>query len=120
MLESVGLTHFQTALLDAITFDLANIPGVTAVVLGGSYARGTARPESDIDVALYYAESSPPEIEAIRRCAEKISIPNHPPTVAGYYKWGPWVNGDLLNSVQFGNTSNILCVLFLCVSAPLW
>jgi hypothetical protein len=93
MLESVGLTHFQIALLDTITFDLANIPGVTAVVLGGSYARGTARPESDIDVALYYAESSPPEIEALRRCAEKISIPNHPPTVAGYYKWGPWVNG---------------------------
>jgi Nucleotidyltransferase domain len=89
MLESVGLTHFQIALLDTITFDLANIPGVTAVVLGGSYARGTARPESDIDVALYYAESSPPEIEAIRCCAEKISIPNHPPTVAGYYKWGP-------------------------------
>jgi len=83
MLESVGLTHFQIALLDTITFDLANIPGVTAVVLGGSYARGTARPESDIDVALYYAESSPPEIEAIRRCAEKISIQNHPQPRSG-------------------------------------
>ena len=36
MLESFGLTHFQIALLKAITFDLANIPAVTAVVLGGS------------------------------------------------------------------------------------
>jgi hypothetical protein len=44
-------------------------------------------------VGLYYSENSPPDIEAIRRCAEKISGPNTRPTVVGYYKWGPWVNG---------------------------
>jgi Nucleotidyltransferase domain len=93
MLESLGLTPSQIGLLSTITLDLSNIPGVTAIVLGGSYARGTARPDSDIDVALYYFEKSPPEIAAIRQCAEKISKPDHPPTVAGFYKWGPWVNG---------------------------
>ena len=93
MLESLGLTPSQIVLLNAVTLDLVKIPGVTAIVLGGSYARGTARPDSDIDIALYYSESSLPDIEAIRCSAEKISLPNHPPTVAGYYKWGPWVNG---------------------------
>jgi Nucleotidyltransferase domain len=69
------------------------VPGVVAVVLGGSYARRTARPDSDLDLGLYYSENSPPDVEAIRRCAETISAPNTPPTVVGYYQWGPWVNG---------------------------
>jgi predicted nucleotidyltransferase len=93
MLESLGLNSSQIDLLSTIALDLSKIPGVAAVVLGGSYARGTARPDSDIDVAIYYSEKSPPEIAAIRQCAEKISSPDHPPTVAGFYKWGPWVNG---------------------------
>ena len=93
MLESLGLNSSRIALLSTITLDLSKIPEVAAVVLGGSYARGTARPDSDIDVAVYYSEKSPPEIAAIRQCAEKISSPEHPPTVAGFYKWGPWVNG---------------------------
>jgi hypothetical protein len=33
MLQSFGLTHFQIALLNAITFDLANIPGETPQAL---------------------------------------------------------------------------------------
>jgi hypothetical protein len=93
MLESRGLTPSQIALLGTITLGLCKIPGVAAIVLGGSYARGTARSDSDIDVALYYSEKSPPEIPAIRQFAEKLSRPDHPPTVAGFYKWGPWVNG---------------------------
>ncbi len=93
LLHSRGLTPSQIDLLETVTFDLAQIPGVNAVVLGGSFARGTARPDSDIDIALYYAESSPPDLEAIRHTAEKISLPNHPPTLSGYYQWGPWVNG---------------------------
>ncbi|GAA0904155.1 hypothetical protein GCM10009549_07440 [Streptomyces thermoalcalitolerans] len=33
---------------------LAALPGVRAVALGGSRARGTHRPDSDWDLALYY------------------------------------------------------------------
>ena len=93
MLESLGLSSAQIDLLNAIAFQLSKVPGVIAVVLGGSYARRTARPDSDLDVALYYSKNSPPDIEAIRGCAETIAAPNSPPTVVGYYKWGPWVNG---------------------------
>jgi nucleotidyltransferase-like protein len=72
---------------------LSEIPGIEAVVLGGSYARGTARSDSDLDLGLYYSDEAHPGVEAIRATAEKFSLPNHPPTVASFYEWGPWVNG---------------------------
>ncbi|HEX7193851.1 MAG TPA: nucleotidyltransferase domain-containing protein, partial [Chthoniobacterales bacterium] len=93
MLESLGLSSAQVNILNAIASELSKIPGAVAVVLGGSYARRAARPDSDLDVGLYYSKKSPPDIEAIRSWAETISVPNRPPTVVGYYKWGPWVNG---------------------------
>ena len=93
MLESHGLSSAQVDLLKAISFKLSKVPGVIAVVLGGSYARRTARPDSDLDIGLYYSKNAPPDIEAIRSCAKTISAPDTPPTVVGYYKWGPWVNG---------------------------
>ncbi|MFT3889855.1 MAG: nucleotidyltransferase domain-containing protein [Arachnia sp.] len=36
--------------LQALAEDLAGVPGVVAVVLGGSRARGTHRPDSDVDL----------------------------------------------------------------------
>ena len=93
MLESLGLNPSQISILNAFTGELSKIPGVVAVVLGGSFARRTARPDSDVDVGFYYSEDTRPEIEAVRRCAEQISVAHAPPTVSSYYGWGPWVNG---------------------------
>ena len=78
MLDSLDLSSVQIDLLNAIAFELSKISGVIAVALGGSYARRTARPDSDLDVGLYYSKNSPPDIEAIRRCAETIATPNTP------------------------------------------
>jgi hypothetical protein len=93
MLDSFGLSSAQVDLLRAVSFELSKIPGALAVVLGGSHARRTARPDSDLDVGLYYSKNAPPDVEAIRRCAQTISVPDASPTVVDYYKWGPWVNG---------------------------
>ena len=46
----------------AVVAALAQTPGVIAVVLGGSYARGTARPDSDVDLGVYYEPSAPFQI----------------------------------------------------------
>jgi hypothetical protein len=70
---------------------LAQTPGVAAVVLGGSYARGTARPDSDVDLGLYYQPDSPFRIDDIAQVAGAVAI--QPPTVTGFYEWGAWVNG---------------------------
>ncbi len=93
MLDSLGLSSPQLELLRTMAFQLSEIPGIAAVVLGGSYARGTSRPDSDLDIGLYYSEKSPPEIEAIRASVARVSVPDRTPTVTGFYQWGPWVNG---------------------------
>lgn len=41
-------------LRDEMAHELAHVPGVRAVALGGSRARGTHRPDSDVDLGLYY------------------------------------------------------------------
>jgi predicted nucleotidyltransferase len=82
----------KRALLDHVTARLAAVPGVVAVALGGSYARGTARPDSDLDVALYYDEAQPFAIEDVGAVAAEISSAG-PPAMTDLFGWGPWVNG---------------------------
>jgi hypothetical protein len=79
--------------LNDIVDRLRSIPNLIAVVLGGSYARGFARSESDIDIGLYYREASPFPVDRVRSIAESICIPGSTPTVTDFYGWGPWVNG---------------------------
>ena len=71
---------------------LTPIPGVQAVVLGGSYARGTARPDSDLDIGIYYSETTPFAISDIHRAAATLSG-QAGQEVTDFYGWGPWVNG---------------------------
>src|SRR5262245_59157255 len=86
------LTPTQRALVDSLARELAAIPGVAAVVLGGSYARGAARPGSDIDLGVFYSEAAPFDLAAVRALAARVNdAPD--PVVTGFYDWGPWVNG---------------------------
>jgi tetratricopeptide (TPR) repeat protein len=79
-------------LLTELTAQLSRVPGVLALVLGGSYARGSQHAASDLDVGLYYRQAQPFAIEAIREIANRISK-DGPPTVTDFYRWGQWVNG---------------------------
>ena len=82
----------QRELVDSLSAQLAHIPGIRAVVLGGSHARGRALPDSDIDLGLLYSEAAPFAIAAIRA----LAADHHEgaePTVSGFYEWGRWVNG---------------------------
>ncbi len=82
----------KQALLTQITQALRPIPGLVAMVLGGSYARGTQHATSDLDVGLYYAEAHPFAITEIRRVAGEIAN-SATPVVTDFYEWGRWVNG---------------------------
>jgi predicted nucleotidyltransferase len=82
----------KQTLLDKIVDRLSAVQGVKAVALGGSYARGTQRLDSDLDIALYYLESEPFQIDQIRRVAADISTQGTP-DVTDFYGWGAWVNG---------------------------
>ena len=90
MLDRLSAT--QRELVSSLATRLASIPGVAAVVLGGSYARGRAQPGSDIDLGVLYSEADPFAIQSIRELAAAV---NDTPdaVVTGFYEWGPWVNG---------------------------
>lgn len=70
---------------------LEAIQDVVAVALGGSWARGLGRDDSDVDLAIYYEEGTSALVAGLRALAERIAV--RPPTVTDFYAWGPWVNG---------------------------
>src|SRR5215813_2579579 len=86
------LSPEQRELISTLSKRLEAIRGIKAIALGGSYARGRARPESDIDLGIFYSEAAPFSIQSIRELAEVIND-TAGPVVAGFYEWGPWVNG---------------------------
>ena len=68
---------------------LVEVPGVVAVLLGGSRARGTHTPESDTDLGVYYR--GPLDIGALGALARDVAGPAAKVTPPG--EWGPWVDG---------------------------
>lgn len=95
------LPHQKKELLNLLVNDLKDIPGIIAVVLGGSYATGHAGESSDLDVGLYYHENHPFDIEEIKKIAKKHTADNTP-TVTDFYQWGPWVNGGAWMNTSAG------------------
>ncbi|GAA3535851.1 nucleotidyltransferase domain-containing protein [Nonomuraea rosea] len=79
----------QDEALLTIAARLAEVPGVVAVVLGGSRARGTHRPDSDIDLGLYYR--GPLAVADLRALAQELT--GTPTEVTEPGGWGPWADG---------------------------
>lgn len=72
---------------------LIAVPGIAAVALGGSAARGMAHPDSDLDIGIYYDPERVPDLEALQALAMVLDDrhPHRPLTDFG--GWGPWING---------------------------
>ena len=85
--------HVRVALSDERTRELAAqltaVPGVVAVLLGGSRARGTQMPDSDTDLGVYYRP--PLDVAALGELARAVAGDGAAVTVPG--EWGPWVDG---------------------------
>jgi hypothetical protein len=78
------------SLIEDIVGRLKRTKGIKAVVLGGSYATESQRPDSDIDFGIYYQGGL--DISQIRTIAIEINdFPN--PVVTNLGEWGRWVNG---------------------------
>jgi len=82
----VGLSDER---LGELAARLAEVPGVTAVLLGGSRARGTHTPDSDTDLGVYYRR--PLDVAALGELARAVGGPAARVTPVG--EWGPWVDG---------------------------
>jgi predicted nucleotidyltransferase len=75
--------------LTPLAEQLAAVPGVVGVLLGGSRARRDHTPESDTDLGLYYR--LPLDTEALDALAKRVGGPSAAVTEPG--GWGPWVDG---------------------------
>lgn len=93
------LTPSQIAILNRVVVELADVADVEAIVLGGSYARGRARPDSDIDVGLYYQENTPFDINQVRRIASRLND-TRDPVVSDFGAWGRWVDGGAWLTIE--------------------
>ncbi len=72
---------------------LGQIEGVVAVVLGGSWSRGTARADLDIDLGIYYDPGQRPPLAALRALAQELDDRHAADLVTDFGEWGPWING---------------------------
>ncbi|MFI0226599.1 nucleotidyltransferase domain-containing protein [Streptomyces lydicus] len=75
--------------MEKIAAKVAGVPGVVGVMLGGSRARGTHRPDSDWDLGVYYRDE--PDLAALEALAAEVT--GGPVEVFAPGAWGPWVNG---------------------------
>src|SRR5215471_16013599 len=68
------------------------VPGVRAIALGGSRARGEASARSDYDIGLYYEADNP--IDTGRLAKAAMLLPGAASSsVTAIGEWGPWING---------------------------
>jgi predicted nucleotidyltransferase len=51
---------------------LRSIEGIVAIALGGSRARGTHTPKSDVDLGLYYQPENPLNLLALNHLASEL------------------------------------------------
>lgn len=75
---------------------LLAVGGVVGVLLGGSRARGTHHPDSDVDLGVYYRP--PLDVDGLAALARNLAGPDATVTRPG--DWGPWVDGGAWLSID--------------------
>ncbi|MBR0849080.1 nucleotidyltransferase domain-containing protein [Bradyrhizobium diazoefficiens] len=79
--------------LTRLTAALAGVPGVAAIVLGGSRARGRAHATSDFDIGLYFRAAEPLDTQLLLTAAREITDEPDAAAVTAIGEWGPWIVG---------------------------
>jgi Nucleotidyltransferase domain len=106
--------------------DLKTVPGVRAIVLGGSHARGSGDASSDTDLGIYYDPESPLDTTALNLVASRHDDRKESGLVTSIGGWGPWINGggwlridgsaiDLL----YRDTSRVGSVIDNCIAGTI-
>jgi polymorphic toxin system nucleotidyltransferase-like protein len=86
--------------LQRLVSAFASVPGVEAIVLGGSRARGTAHGSSDYDIGLYYREAAPLDTDRLHEAAKRLADQPSATTVTPIGEWGPWIVGGAWLSIE--------------------
>jgi len=79
--------------IQALIVAMSAVPGVDALVLGGSRARGVHTPHSDVDIGVYYGGRAPLDIAQLNVVVTQYDDNQRVQLVAEPGGWGAWVNG---------------------------
>jgi len=79
-------------ILDKTITALTAISGIEAIVLGGSRARGTHSSESDIDIGIYY-DNTTLDLVSLNKAALLLDDEHRENLIVPPGEWGKWVNG---------------------------
>lgn len=90
----------QGAFPERLASALIEVPGVEAIVVGGSRARGTEHSASDYDIGLYYSSARPLDIDRLRTIAKELADHPEATIVTAVGEWGPWILGGAWLSVR--------------------
>ena len=108
-------------LLRRIVPHLAEVPGIVAVVLGGSRARGTATEASDYDLGLYYGAEEALNTQHLLGTVRELVDDPASAAVTPVGEWGPRIVGGGWLSIQGGkvdllyrNVEDVRAVLADC------
>ena len=77
---------------------LIEVPGVVALVLGGSYCTGTATEFSDLDIGAYYGEGL--DIKRLSDTLTSLDDAHRENLLNKPGEWGKWINGGAWLTVE--------------------
>jgi predicted nucleotidyltransferase len=80
-------------LCERVAARLRAVHGIKAIALGGSWARGTAGPDSDVDIAIYYEPEDVFALDALDEAARDLDDRHARGLVTRIGEWGEGVNG---------------------------
>lgn len=80
-------------IINKILTSLKTVKGIEAVVLGGSRAKGNYTEKSDIDIGIYYSNSTELDLKELNRVATELDDEHRPNLITKVGEWGPWING---------------------------
>lgn len=92
------MDRFQTILED-VTGKGEDLPGIAGVVLVGSRAKGTHRPDSDIDIGIDCDERKGFEVQSVGEIAAERDDEHRTNLITSLGERGPWVNGGRVAQV---------------------
>lgn len=94
-------------LLNRLSTELSKVPGVRAIALGGSRARGIATAHSDYDIGLYYEADDPLHVGSLTTTISTLDDSGPAASVTQLGDWGPWINGGGWLTIE-GNRVDVL------------